>query len=147
MYSIFNKADYIPTAGQAARIVQLLLFALVCGVSMAAQSPGSQQGPPIPRSPLTDPSMGFNEPSMMKRQVAQLNIERQKAIVSDTEKILELARELNQDANAQNPTMSGAERVHKAEEIEKLARSVREKMTNAIGMPEPVNPFAPSASR
>ena len=77
------------------------------------------------------------------RQVKMLNIERQKAIVTDTDRILQLARELNADANSGNSSMSLTERLRKADEIAKLAKTVREKMAYAIGMPLPANPYVP----
>ena len=54
-----------------------------------------------------------------------------------------MARELNADANSGNSSMSLTERLRKAEEIAKLAKTVREKMAYAIGMPLPANPYVP----
>ncbi len=72
---------------------------------------------------------------MDQKRIAVLNRLRQKAIVDDTTKLLRLAKELNADS----VNMSSAERIHKAAEIEKLAKSVKEKMSYAIGD----NPTAP----
>jgi HAMP domain-containing protein len=128
----------------AGRIVTAVLL---LGAPIAAQSPTA---PPIPISPgighvrlaMTDPSMFFSDTKIEARQAKMLNVQRQQAIVTDTEKILQLARELEADAHSARPTMSLAERMHKAEEIEKLAKTVREKMTYAIGAPPPPNPYA-----
>lgn len=115
---------------------------LIVGL-MAAQSPGTQ-GPPFPpRQQVHDLSSGFGEINVQARQVKLLNDQRQKVIVADSERILQLARELDADATSEIPTFSVAERMHKAEEIEKLAKTVREKMTNAVGVPPPPNPYAP----
>lgn len=91
--------------------------------------------------------MGLNDVSVGERQAKMLNIQRQKAIVSDTDKILQLARELNDDAASGYSNLSDPERMHKAEEIEKLAKNVREKMTYAIGAPPPANPLTPFSQR
>ncbi len=110
---------------------------------MLAQSPGTQGAPATPHLQVLDPSAAFSGVSIQERQVKFLNNQRQKAIVADSDKILQLARELNADAASENPTFSVAERMRKAEEIEKLAKSVREKMANAVGVPPPPNPYAP----
>lgn len=146
----FSRPRLLPSAPSArpvVRVCRILAIALILGAPVVAQSLGSQQGPPWPRSPILDAPADIDDPSMIERQVKLLNIQRQKAIVSDTDKILQLARELNQHANAQDPALSLPERMHKVDEIEKLARSVREKMTNALGVPQPVNAFAPWSVR
>ena len=124
---------------------RVLSLALLLGVPIAAQSPGVPIAPGIatPRQPILDTTMGFGDSSIGERQAKMLNIERQKTIVTDTERILQLARELDADANSDNPSMSEAVRMQKAEEIEKLAKTVREKMTYAVSAPQPANPYAP----
>jgi hypothetical protein len=64
-------------------------------------------------------------------------------MVSDADKLLKLAQELNADADAGGTILSPAQRMQKAAEIEKLARNVKEKMTYAIGAPQELTgPFA-----
>lgn len=128
-------------ARRDARLCRFMVIALLLGAPMAAQSPGTT-GISTPHPQVLDPSMGFSDVTIAARQAKMLNIERQKAIVSDADKILQLARELNADASTGYTTLSGPERMHKADEIEKLAKSVREKMTYAIGAPAPANPYA-----
>lgn len=110
---------------------------------MVAQSPGTQGPPSTPHLQVLNPSAAFSDVTIQERQVKLLNKQRQKAIVADSDRILQLARELNADATSENPSLSPAERLHKADEIEKLAKTVREKMTNAIGVPPPPNPYVP----
>jgi hypothetical protein len=103
------------------------------------------QAPRIPRPDLAgNASQQDESPSMdahMKaKRINQLNQNRQKAMVSDAEKLLRLAQELNNDANAGGASLSPAERMHKAAEIEKLAKGVKEKMTYAIGEPAEISP-------
>lgn len=75
--------------------------------------------------------------------MAALNQERQQQMVSDADKLLKLAKELNADADAGGTILSPAQRVQKAEEIEKLAKKVKDKMTFAIGAPQDLmGPFA-----
>jgi phenylacetate-coenzyme A ligase PaaK-like adenylate-forming protein len=138
----FNSQDQLHRGGSLPRFRVLAAALLIVG-PMVAQSPGTQGPPATPHLQILDPSSNFGDVSMQERQVKMLNDQRQKAIVADTDKILQLARELNADAVSENPTFSPAQRMQKAEEIEKLAKNVREKMTNAIGVPPPANPYTP----
>jgi hypothetical protein len=56
------------------------------------------------------------------------NKERQVAIRKDTDKLLELAEELKAGVDKSNENLLALDVIKKAEEIEKLAHSVREKM-------------------
>jgi hypothetical protein len=56
------------------------------------------------------------------------NQERQAALKRDTEKLLKLATELKDYVDKTNENVLSFDVVKKAEEIEKLARSVKEKM-------------------
>jgi hypothetical protein len=62
-------------------------------------------------------------------------------MVSDADRLLRLAQELNDDASAS--ALAPADRMRKAAEIERLAKEVREKMTFTITpAAEPAGPFA-----
>lgn len=56
------------------------------------------------------------------------NVKRQQDLKKDTDKLLELATELKQYVDKTNENVLSVEVIRKAEEIEKLARSVKEKM-------------------
>jgi hypothetical protein len=73
-----------------------------------------------------------------QKRISVLNKLRQRSMVDDAAKLLFLARQLNAEAS----NLSDSERMHKAAEIEKLAKSVKEKMSYAVGD----NPVAPSFS-
>lgn len=111
---------------------------LLLGLPIAGQSPFQQF--PTPNSGqygkhYPDPNSPFGQDpnSPEQKRIRALNVERQKSLVSDTEKLLKLARELN-DELAQNTsgTMS-PEQLRKVEEIGKLAKSVKEKMSFTAG--------------
>ena len=70
-------------------------------------------------------------PDMEANQVKMRNIDRQKQLVEDTEKLLALANELKADVGKSTKDTLSLDVVKKADEIEKLAHSVREKMKNA----------------
>ena len=56
------------------------------------------------------------------------NLQRQEDIKKDTDKLLSLATELKQYVDKTNENTLSVEVIKKAEEIEKLAHSVKEKM-------------------
>jgi len=67
-------------------------------------------------------------PQMEQDQAKMRNLERQKQIVSDTQKLLALANQLKEDVDKSNKDTLSLDVIRKADEIEKLAHSVKEKM-------------------
>jgi len=65
---------------------------------------------------------------MEQDQAKMRNMERQKKLVDDTEKLLALATELKTDVDKSNKDTLSLDVIRKADEIEKLAHSVKEKM-------------------
>ena len=63
--------------------------------------------------------------------IARTVAERQEQLRLDTEKLLALAAELKQRVDKTNPNILSLDVIKKAQEIEKLAKSVREKMRDA----------------
>jgi hypothetical protein len=63
-------------------------------------------------------------------QAKMRNTERQKQLVEETQKLLSLANELKADVDKSNKDTLSLEVVRKADEIEKLAHNVKEKMKN-----------------
>jgi hypothetical protein len=101
------------------------------GSSRASSQAGGQRGQTSPTPPL--PSMESDEPSPGTRRTAEemervRNSDRQKKLVEDTERLLALANELKVDVDKSTKDMLSLDVVRKADEIEKLARSVKEKM-------------------
>jgi hypothetical protein len=89
--------------------------------------------PYSPRQDVSALTSDDPDPTMLERRIRALNAERQKQIVADTDKLLKLARELNDEvAKANTGTLTGEE-LHKIADIEKLARSVRQRMTETVG--------------
>ncbi|MGA3100734.1 MAG: hypothetical protein ABSD61_02625 [Terracidiphilus sp.] len=86
---------------------------------------------------------GDFDPTMMERRIRALNNERQKDMVSDTDKLLKLAQELNDEIAAKNAGTLTFDQLHKIAEIEKLAHSVKEKMADAVGQPTPAGRQVP----
>jgi len=86
-----------------------------------AQQRGVQPIPtPVPQEP---------EPTPAQRELAKkANLERQAEIKRDTDKLLKLATELKQYVDKTNADMLSLDVLKKAEEIEKLAHNVKERM-------------------
>lgn len=74
---------------------------------------------------------------MEEERAKALNRERQKRLQQDTDKLLELATALKQQVDKSSENMLSLDVVKKAEEIEKLAKSVKEKMKAENLMPGP----------
>lgn len=68
---------------------------------------------------------------MEREQGKRLNKERHAAIQRDTDKLLSLATELKQYVDKTNADVLSLDVMKKAEEIEKLAHQVKEKMKNS----------------
>jgi hypothetical protein len=80
------------------------------------------------------------DPSMAERRMRALNTERQKQMVSDAAKLLKLAQELNSEVASANSAAFTPDQLRKIAEIEKLAHSVRERMTSAVGESQTLMP-------
>ena len=67
-------------------------------------------------------------PRMQEQQIKSRNSDRQRKLVEDTDRLLSLAADLKQQMGNTGKDAMSADMVRKAEEIEKLARSVKERM-------------------
>ena len=56
------------------------------------------------------------------------NVDRQKQLVADTDKLLSLATELKEQVDKTDKNILSVDVIKKADEIEKLAQSVKERM-------------------
>jgi len=84
------------------------------------------------------------DPAMMERRIRAVNIERQKQMVSDTNKLLKLAKELNDEVATSNVGSFTPDQLRKIAEIEKLARNVKDRMTAGMGQIPGTLPPPPS---
>lgn len=126
-----NGRGGVSVAGAA-----ILLLAMVGGgVGLSGQS-GTGVSPQRPLNPDAS-ARGLGEPNrpddpfsgkLAEQQARGRNSERQKKLVADTDKLLSLATELKQQVDKTDKNMLSVDVVKKADEIEKLAHSVKEKM-------------------
>ena len=123
-------------------VIGLVGVSLAVGVGRTQQQPGSgvppgsaqqQQGTVDPKDPfgqkngtskLDDSPFAPNDAKL----AAARNDERQKRLVSDSEKLLQLATQLHQDVAKTDQHILSVDVVRRAEEIEKLAKSVKDRM-------------------
>jgi uncharacterized protein YlxW (UPF0749 family) len=85
---------------------------------------------------------------MQERMTREANKKRQQDIRDDTDKLFQLATELKAAVDKTNENLLSLEVVRKADEVEKLARKVKEKMKDAVGTlprteppPKVIRPF------
>ncbi len=65
---------------------------------------------------------------MEDAQAKSRNVERQKKLQADTEKLLSLATELKEQVDKTDKNILSVDVIKKADEIEKLAKSVKDRM-------------------
>jgi hypothetical protein len=108
------------------------IFLLVV-LAVSVREMGSQAQQPITTPPFGEKtSTGERERMKMEREAAKrANQQRQAELKRDTEKLFSLATELKNSVEKTNTGILSVEVVRKAEEIEKLAHSVKEKMKNS----------------
>ena len=117
-----------------------VLRVVVAGVVLLGAAPGRLSGGATMQQQQSPPGNGFPglgrpsgdehtiSPAIAEKQDLVRNTERQKRMVADTDKLLGLATELKQDVDKTNSNVLSMDVIKKAEEIEKLARSVKERM-------------------
>ena len=91
------------------------------------QSPTMQTTPPFGEPP--EPNDPMQRQRLEKMEKAR-NADRQKHLVEDTDKLLALAKELKEEVDKSNVDTLSIDVVKKAGEIEKLAKSVKDRMRN-----------------
>jgi hypothetical protein len=129
---------------------QALWFALVLVLPAGAQSvPGGTHNS-IPEPMGQRAGSGMDDSTSgddidQEKRLRALNADRQKSMVSDTNKLLKLANELNAEVSTANSQSLTPAQLHKLGQIEKLAHNVKEKMSTSVRpifQQQPV-PFVP----
>jgi hypothetical protein len=129
----------------AMAMLPALPLALRCG----AQNTAGQQHPTMLQQPIGQHLGGMDDlpggnPIQNERLLRALNADRQKSLVSDTNKLLRLVNELNAEIARTNPNALTEAQLRKVAEIEKLAHNVKDKMSTSVrGTPAFQPPFSP----
>jgi septal ring factor EnvC (AmiA/AmiB activator) len=110
------------------------LYAVIAGLLLAGVLAGAQFVPPPPSQAEKD---------MHQQQLKEANKKRQQDLKSDTDRLFQLATELKAAVDKTNENMLSLEVVRKADEVEKLAKRVREKMKETVGSAPTMEPPPP----
>ena len=99
---------------------------VLCFLAAAQQSGGP---PPLPRARIPASPDDSDARDRVARDMAKkANQERAAALKADTDKLLKLATELKASVDKSDENVLSVDVIRKAEAIEKLARSVKDKM-------------------
>ena len=134
-----QEAGCLTWGAQAARIGFCLCLGMLVAGSPSIAPAGQQSS--LPSSPGPEPAGGgANTPSsrsipqdpmahrVEEHMAERRNTDRQRMLVADTDKLLVLAQQLKADVDKSNKDELSIDVVKRAEQIEKLARSVKDKM-------------------
>ncbi len=110
--------------------VRAQLFASILSLLFLYAVSGAQvHGGPPPRVDGTvAPGADEGQERIAREMAKKANLDRQAALKNDTDKLVKLAGELKDYVDKSNENVLSLEVLKKAEEIEKLARNVKEKM-------------------
>ena len=108
--------------------------ALACAVILVLTGPTSAVlTAASPKAPQIETRKSQQEQELEDRQQKLANKQRQEQIKKDTEKLFQLASELKDAVGKSNENMLSLDVVKKAEEVEKLAKKVKEQMREGSG--------------
>jgi hypothetical protein len=123
------------------------LLAMLLAFPGAAQYVPSTPQFPIPQSnpapTHSNESVGDDDPQMFHKRMKAFKEDRHKSIVKDTQKLLDMARELNHQIQSTNPDSLTPAQLRRWSEIEKLAHHVKENMSAAL-QPNPPSAAPPA---
>ncbi len=113
---------------RARATASIFLMFLLWVESLGALQVPRQSVPPGP-PPAVPPGAEDDEHAKIERDMLKrANTQRQQQLQRDTDRLLQLATELKQAVDKSNENTLSIEVIKKAEEIERLAHSVKEKM-------------------
>ncbi len=104
-------------------------WSMISPRQLSAQMPPSLSGPPLDASghrPGEEPDAAQKE--MLAKLETRRNEARQQEIVRDTAKLLALATELKSDVDKTSKNVLSIDVIKKADEIDKLAKTIKERM-------------------
>jgi hypothetical protein len=125
-FRLFTLGSWLPQLV----VVGCFLFLAISGWG---QNPGQIPTQPVPGQMPSGPVTPGEPPSamderMIRQRLKSLNEQRQKQLVEDTNRLLALATELKQEVDKSSKDTLSISVIKKAEQIEKLAKSVKDKM-------------------
>jgi hypothetical protein len=108
---------------------RFLWILLLAGLAIPAHA----QQAPMPMPQGIPPSLNPQPPDavqekMLREMARERNVDRQKQLVADTDKLLALAKQLKAEMDKSNKDQLSIDVVDTAAQIEKLAKTVKERM-------------------
>jgi hypothetical protein len=113
--------------------MRFLKMAMIGVVLVTVNSVRTTSGQILPLSPLwgnQPPNMSQPDIERRMEQRKMFMADRQKRLVADTDKLLALSTALKEQVDESDKNILSLDMVKKAEEIEKLAHSVKERIKN-----------------
>ena len=142
----FRRIEGVPWVRRLICLAVLGAIPFTMGISQVPQPNGGLPGPgrssqgfpalPENANPHPDGVRALQDSMKTKddqKRQAEQNQLRQKQLADDTAKLLELATELKAEMDKTSKDTLNMNYVRKAEQIEKLAHTVREKMKSSLG--------------
>ncbi len=122
-----------------------VLYPIAGGGGQVQRNPVFQLPGSTASGTLEDPN-GDNSVDV-ERLLNVLNAERQKSMVSDTDKLLRLVSNLNGEIARNGPGVLSSNQLRKVAEIEKLAHTIKDKMSYSVRGTAPYRPPPPLFKR
>jgi hypothetical protein len=116
------------TAGMAA-----IVLVPVVGEGLQVRDPGFRYPPSVTRIPDANAQNQINGQDSRDKDFEAANAERKKQIANDSAKLLKLATDLKTEVDKTSKDTLSLNVIRKADEIEKLAHDVKEKMKLTVG--------------
>ncbi|MDR3772958.1 MAG: hypothetical protein P4L26_06395 [Terracidiphilus sp.] len=117
------------------RCVSLILLATLGGIAQNPITPGGalrtdlvDMATPINQAPDSNAQMQMRDQQSKQQNFAAANAERKKQIAEDSARLLKLANDLKAEVDKTSKDTLSLTVIRKADEIEKLAHAVKEKM-------------------
>jgi len=111
----------------------------MCGTLLGA-------APAPAASPQVETRQDPAQKEMQDRMAREANKKRQQDIREQTDKLFQLATELKAAVDKSNENLLSIDVIRKADEVEKLAKKVKEKMKESVGPPVKEEPPRPVIS-
>jgi hypothetical protein len=118
--------------GVLAGMAGIVLVPLV-GEGLQVRDPGFRYPPSVTRIPDANTQNQINGQDAKDKDFEAANAERKKQIANDSAKLLKLATDLKSEVDKTSKDTLSLNVIRKADEIEKLAHDVKEKMKLTVG--------------
>jgi hypothetical protein len=105
----------------------------VVGEGLQVRDPGFRYPPSVTRIPDANTQNQINGQDAKDKDFEAANAERKKQIANDSAKLLKLATDLKSEVDKTSKDTLSLNVIRKADEIEKLAHDVKEKMKLSVG--------------